>query len=1437
MKGYLAILLIATLFLSGCVEQKATIITTTTIPAGGVTTPSGVESYTLTSPPLECDSYSRKSKSADYLIMVPKVMFTRTEASVSMSSFTKVNRIPTETCIKYSLVNEKTNKSIDLLEASTGAKGHATASFKVPALDEGIYSIIASVAGGDETFTGSVSVRDSPALIIETDKPIYKPSQKIQGRVLTLDNNLKPINTRAIVEISDAKGIKVFRENLSTNDFGVASFELPLASDLNFGTWKIQAESGSATTKTDVRVERYVLPKFNVGITLPKEWFLAAEEIKGTASAEYFFGKPVEGELKIEAFKYVGEWVKYTEFTKKLTDGSADFVLPAVEYVAGTPGAEGQGSLILNITVTDTGGHEEKTNKLLKITESSIVLKLIPESRVVKPTLPFQVLVVTETPDNEPAPKTVKVTATYKDESDKKISKETKKVYTVNGLYLVEFEPPEDVYAAEIHAEVARSLLFSLFEEKIESDLILQSMYSPSSSFIHLVQKSRGTPKVGDRIEFGVYSTHAGRVYYDVVADGRTVYSGTTKHQSGGLSFSVDVNPQMSPEAKVIAYMIQPDGEVSADTLPFDVRMEWPVELKSEFSKPEAEPGDTVEVTFDAKGESMIGVSIVDESVYALSEGRINLRQVFDELEKRFMEPQAEAHPVFNTIYDIGTTKPPLELIEDSGLQVLASAGVKFPDGKRGPGGGWRRRGWGGELMAFGALELAAPAAMRKDDMLDEERETAEPEGLAEVSRVRQFFPETWVWMPELMTDEDGKATLSLTVPDSITTWRLHSVSSSQLGLGLSETQLKVFQDFFVEPDLPYSVVRGEEFPVLVQVYNYLDTSQEVHLEIEDANWYTLLSDKKMAVEVAPNSVSSAGFTIKPTKLGTFTVDLTARTAERADAVKRELIVEAEGSPKDMVENGILKAGKSITLDTRLPRGIIPDSGRVYLSITPSIVGQTISGVDDLLHMPYGCGEQNMIMFAPDVEIMRYLEATKQLNPEIAAKADVFIKTGYQRELTYQHSDGAFSAFGENDKEGSLWLTTFVLGTFSGARDIHEVDENVLKSAADWIQKHQNEDGSWDHVGFLHHKEMAGSLSGKYSLTAYVVLALNDYGNAKNTVMEKAQRYLEDNLDDFKDDSYALAIGALALKKVGSDRAEDAIDSLIGIAKDDDNGIYWGDAPSVVEPRYDIAMEPRHIQPGKSVETTAYVALALIEAKNPVANNAVKWIVSQRNSQGGFSSTQDTVVAFKALIATAIGQGRDVDASISVIADGEEIGKFRVNPDNFDVLQIKEIPEDMAEIEISMDGKGEVNYQVVKKFNINLSRITIENDMELDVVYDTKDVSVNDIVKVNVKVKYTGKGDSTGMMIVDVSVPTGFAAVQDSLDSLVENYDEITKIEKAGRKIIIYVDDLPRGKELKFSIRVKARFPVKAIIQPSKAYAYYKPEITAESKGGNIVVS
>jgi uncharacterized protein YfaS (alpha-2-macroglobulin family) len=136
-------------------------------------------------------------------------------------------------------------------------------------------------------------------------------------------------------------------------------------------------------------------------------------------------------------------------------------------------------------------------------------------------------------------------------------------------------------------------------------------------------------------------------------------------------------------------------------------------------------------------------------------------------------------------------------------------------------------------------------------------------------------------------------------------------------------------------------------------------------------------------------------------------------------SVSNPLLLNIKAFPGDMCVNR--------QFNVSLPLNYIPESDGAKVSITANYMGPTIDGLDSLLRLPTGCGEQNMLNFAPAVYIARYLDTVGQLTAEIRKKALLYMQTGYQREMTYQRADGSYSAFGDRDSCGSMWLTAVAL--------------------------------------------------------------------------------------------------------------------------------------------------------------------------------------------------------------------------------------------------------------------------------------------------------------------------------------------------------------------------------------------------------------------------
>ena len=1356
-----------------------------------------------------------------YLVSAPSAMRAGLSEGVAVSLFDDASPAKGEVTISL------TRGGATVAQAKRTVNGAETIPLEIPADAEGSYDL--EVQGPGFSDSAKLNVVDGTIIFVETDKPIYKPGQLLRVRALRLNAELKPVQGEVAVEIQDAKGLKVFKETVASDDYGMAQVQMPLSTEPNLGVWKITAQYGDRSAQTDARVERYALPKYEVNVNMPRDWALAHEPITGEIAAEYSFGKPVSGEVSIEAYRYVGAWERYATFSDEI-DGEIEFELPAVDYVAGVPAAGGQGNVRLDVTVSERAtGYVEQTTRLLTIAESEVVPRLIFDSASFKPGLPLSSLLITESPGNDPLDRAVEIEIVHFNEDLEETHHETRAVNTVGGKALFDVKTRKDAVAMRIEAYV-------------ETDYVsvvrtLRASHSPTDSFIHVEQTSPAALNVGDAATFKVHSTRAMRggasTYYEVVSRGRVVFSDYSPWDE--IEFTV--SPDMAPSSRLVVYRIMGGSEVAADYIPFSVSGRYPMETSIELESDEAMPGESVDIGVKTQGVAKVGLAAVDRSVFILAENRLNLQQVFAELERLYMKPQFEIHDYYypETI----TTRGAAETFDEAGLVVMTNKNA--PSGET----------YENQFVAGFGMAAAAPApAMAMQAIPEAEAAPASQDvgdGLAEVQRVRQFFPETWLWQ-DLETDANGDATIAATAPDSITTWMLRAVSlSKEHGLGVAEAEMRVFQPFFVSVDLPYSAIRGEEFPVKVALYNYLDSEQTFFVELADSDDYALLDDAEKSATVGGSDVGGVEFNVRMTELGDVPIEITARSSDAADAVIKPIIVKPEGVSNEFVENVILSAGDDETFTIKPPPGAVDGSARTLVAISGSYLSQSIEGLENLLRMPFGCGEQNMILFAPNVFVARYLEETGQIKPEIMARAELMMTTGYQRELTYRRADGSFSAFGDSDESGSLWLTAFVLKTFAQAKGLIYMDDAVLTDAANWIAQQQRADGSFAPVGFVHHQELLGGLRGNAALTAYVAIALLEAGETSQS--ESAIAYLESQLDSIED-SYGMAITAYALALSGSDKAGDAQRRLVGMAKQSEDGIYWSDDDVVGPVPYPSDTLPIgvHVPNSASVETTGYAILALLEGGDRLtASSAARWLTLQRNSFGGYGSTQDTVVGLQALSEFSASARFDVDLDVALSA-GAWAKTVSVNPSNADVVQIVEVPRGDI-LSAAAGGSGEVVMQVVNRFNMPEVPAVGEVAFTIAVTYSADSIEVNDRITITADATFNPPslpgppGTTTpqtppnaGMVVIDIAVPTGFAAVADTVAALVEDTPKLKRYDVAGRKVILYVEDMAPGESISLSFEAVALHPVKAQPATSQVYAYYTPEWRGETLGAAVDV-
>lgn len=161
------------------------------------------------------------------------------------------------------------------------------------------------------------------------------------------------------------------------------------------------------------------------------------------------------------------------------------------------------------------------------------------------------------------------------------------------------------------------------------------------------------------------------------------------------------------------------------------------------------------------------------------------------------------------------------------------------------------------------------------------------------------------------------------------------------------------------------------------------------------------------------------------TAQGNIEIKITASSSGVVDSTTKYLRVLPEGEPQYYTKTLLIDLRKvdsfkgNVSID--IPKNVVKDSEKIEVSVVGDLLGPTIINLENLIRLPTGCGEQNLIYFLPNLLILDYLKNTAQLTPTIQNEAIKHLETAYQQQLTYKRSDGSFSIFGKRDLTGSVW--------------------------------------------------------------------------------------------------------------------------------------------------------------------------------------------------------------------------------------------------------------------------------------------------------------------------------------------------------------------------------------------------------------------------------
>ncbi|XP_062569935.1 pregnancy zone protein-like isoform X2 [Saccostrea cucullata] len=887
----------------------------------------------------------------------------------------------------------------------------------------------------------------------------------------------------------------------------------------------------------------------------------------------------------------------------------------------------------------------------------------------------------------------------------------------------------------------------------------------------------------------------------------------------GRVQINIPITARFAPESRIIIYYIRSDGEVVSSSKTLQVEKCFDNKVNMEFVKKSIRPGTNATIRVSADPQSSCSIGVVDKSIDLLKAGHQMTKEKFYSLLSTEMDhihyyprdcnrdrkktdmnpfPELLRHP---SEVPVDAYRP----FQTFGLRVFTNLVLKTTP----------------------CIDYIYPQVMysRVENAIDYEMPSA---GNTAGEKVRSFFPETWLWEIDIIGNS-GENTLVREIPDTITEWKGNAIClNTASGIGISPVSgIKAFQPFFLSFTLPYSAVRNEVVPVLVTVFNYLTECLVMRVTLVASTEYSLESAAYMRTRtlcVCGGKSETLRYLVTPLKIGKISIQTEAESIADDgtcgnsvvsregsgvfDAVRRELPVDAEGIEQEYTYSSYLcpTGEPSLTLTEKIklqiPTNRIQDSERGVINVIGDVMGPALTNLKDLLRMPYGCGEQNMASFAPNIFVLQYFYNTNQDVSMILDDALRYMRVGYQRQLNYRHSDGSYSAFGEKDgNSGSTWLTAFVVKCLGQSKKYIDIDEADLNTSISWFRLQQNEVGCFPKVGYTHSYYLKGGWGkgndSEGTLTAFVLIAMLEAGLPKSDpAVLGALRCLD--LQDVTD-TYMLSLMAYAysLYDVRSSRRLEIMALLRSkLKREGEEMVYWSRDESKPKKENLNPWETFYRAPSAEVEMTSYALLAYTVGDQPEAvinaKPIVMWLSKQRNAQGGFSSTQDTIIALQALsvYGSLVHQG---GMDITVDISGNKMSRaFSIKDENKLVLQSGPIPSIPNDLTVTVKGVGCALVQANVKYNTPKPETKPEFSVKMSTHRSKHDVNNCAKRSINICIRYDGASVQTKMAIVDVKMQTGWVPVRETLDMMLSNEIKskigFQKYEIDGNIVHLYFD-------------------------------------------------
>uniref|UniRef100_A0A8C6JKX2 Uncharacterized protein n=1 Tax=Melopsittacus undulatus TaxID=13146 RepID=A0A8C6JKX2_MELUD len=1316
-------------------------------------------------------------------------------------------------------------------------------------------------------------------LFIHTDKPVYTPDQSVKVRVYSLNEELQPALRETVLTFVDPEGVKV--DIIEEEDFtGIVSFpDFKIPPNPKYGIWKIEAKYKkdfvtSAVAKFEVK--EYAMPSFSIVIE-PESNFISSDKFENfriavKASNELFNFQIENGvaEINFDCKKAVG-FIGIHSLEE--LDGSYLYIVASVLESAGGLSGEAEYSGV-------------------RFAVSPYKLSLVATPLFVKPGLPFFIKVqVKDTVDDFVGK--VPVTVTAKSFSEQMGETELipegsesgrRRTSLNDGTALFVVNIPSDSKVLEFQVKTADPHLsdenqaIKTYEAKAYSSLSRSYLYIDWASNHKILE-------VGDVININIYphSQYSHRIQhysYLITSKGKIVTFGTQKRikdlEYEHLTFQI--TQEMVPSARLIVYYIvtgEQTAELVADSVWLNVEQKCGNSLDVS-SKIGTKTCGFVSLNMKTQFNSFVALSSIDKAIYGVTgRGKRAMEKIMLQLEKSDLgcgagggQNNVDVFRMAGLTFLTNTNAEDSNEADDTCNEVLRTKRSDFKEkilkevSKYGHPE--MRKCCMAGVRAYPVTETCSDRAQRiqsnqkcisafKDccEFANRLREE-EPNKLLILARmhfetfleldeaeVRSYFPESWLW--EVHQVSPRSKTLSITLPDSLTTWEVQGVGISDKGICVAAPlELQVVKDIFLSVYVPYSVVRGEQIELKGSVYNHRASAIKFCVKISAGNGICSFGDSASTgsrmrgcnlKNLDGGSSSPVTFRILPLELGLHTINFTLLTARNSETVVKTLRVMPEGIKKELHSGftldpqgiyGSIKRRQEFRY--KIPLNLVPKTKiDRSVSVKGHLMGEAIAtvvspnGLSVLANLPKGSAEAELMSIAPVFYVFYYLEESNNwhlLGPETLTSRTQMrrkMKEGIVSILSFRNSDFSYSMW--KNGQASTWLTAFALRILGQVNKYVNLDQISVCNSLLWlIDNCQMPDGSFTEFSNYQPVKLQGTLPREAKekslyLTAFSVIGIEKsiqicptqkIHDAKN----KAGDYLLKNVQSAQSPfTMAITSYALALVDLNHHAARAAFSALkkeASVIGDPPIYRFWKDTLKSVDQHTPSSVT------AQMVETTAYALLTtLLRGDKNYADPIIKWLSEEQRHGGGFYSTQDTINALEALTEYSLLIKRlNLDMNVKVAYKNHgELNVFKLTEDNF-VGRTMTVPldDDIYVSTGSSTGVATVNVSMQSNFLNGISAL----------------------YRPSVREPQSGSAHA----VMDIGLVSGLVANTDDLNTLASGVDQlIADYEIKDGHVILQIDSVPANNFLCVGFRIRELFQV-GMLNPATftVYEYHAPD-------------